>query len=82
MKATVQFKRPDSGSGKSPQGGYWLTLTPIMLYCADQIGAPIPPTTNGINTKEYLKTAYHDIPLVIPAIREFWMPQRAAEAAR
>lgn len=57
-------------------------MLPIMLYCADQIGAPMDPEPNGINTKDYLKTAYHDIPLVIPAIREYWMPQRAAEAAR
>ena len=57
-------------------------MLPIMLYCADQIGTPMAPTPNGINTKEYLKTAYHDIPLVIPAIREFWMPQRVAEAKR
>jgi uncharacterized protein len=57
-------------------------MLPIMLYGADQIGAPMDPAPNGINTKEYLKTAYHDIPLVIPAIREFWMPQRAVEASR
>ncbi len=57
-------------------------MLPIMLYGADQIGAPMDPAPNGINTKEYLKTAYHDIPLVIPAIREFWMPQRVAEASR
>jgi uncharacterized protein len=57
-------------------------MLPIMLYCADQIGAPMDPAPNGINTKEYLKTAYHDIPLVIPAIREFWMPQRVAQASR
>ena len=57
-------------------------MLPIMLYCADQIGAPIDPAPNGINTKDYLKTAYHDIPLVIPAIREYWMPQRAVEAAQ
>jgi uncharacterized protein len=40
------------------------------------------PEPNDINTKDYLKTAYNDIPLVIPAIREYWMSQRAAEAAR
>jgi uncharacterized protein len=57
-------------------------ILPIMLYCADQIGAPMDPAPNGINTKEYLKTAYHDIPLVIPAIREFWMPKRVAKASR
>ncbi len=57
-------------------------MLPIMLYCADQIGAPMDPAPNSIDTKEYLKTAYHDIPRVIPAIREFWMPQRVAEASR
>ena len=57
-------------------------LLPIMLYGADQIGAPMGPAPGGINTKDYLKTAYHDIPLVIPAIREFWMPQRVKDLAR
>ena len=57
-------------------------MLPIMLYGVDQIGAPMDPAPNGINTKEYLKTAYHDIPPVIPAIREFLMPQRVAEASR
>ncbi|MBB5374505.1 hypothetical protein [Acidocella aromatica] len=56
-------------------------MLPIMLCCADQIGAPMDPAPNGIDTKEYLKVAYHDISLVIPAIRAFWMPQRVAEAA-
>ena len=56
-------------------------MLPIMLYCADQIGAHMDPTPEGIDTKEYLKAAYHDIPIVIPAIREFWMPQRVTDAA-
>jgi uncharacterized protein len=31
---------------------------------------------------EYMRSAYHDIPIVIPGIRDFWMPQRVAEARR
>jgi hypothetical protein len=35
------------------------------------------PVRPGPESKEFLRTAYHDIPLVIPVIREFWMPDRA-----
>jgi len=39
-------------------------------------------TSKGIDIKSYLKVAYHDIPIVVPSIRDFWMPQRVAEVSR
>jgi len=52
-------------------------MLPILLYCTDPLGRPIlGPPREGPETEEFLRTAYHDIPLVIPAIRDFWMPQR------
>ena len=54
-------------------------LLPIMLYIADEMALPFRPPHQSFDTKSYLQTAYHDIPLVVPSIREFWMPQRAAE---
>ena len=55
-------------------------LLPILLYCTDPFGRPmLGPPREGPETEEFFRTAYHDIPLVIPAIREFWMPQRLKE---
>jgi uncharacterized protein len=54
-------------------------LLPIRLHCTDSAGTPLlGPVRPGRESKEFLRTADHDIPLVVPAIREFWMPQRAA----
>jgi uncharacterized protein len=53
-------------------------MLPILIYYADQIGAPMVPPPNGMDTNAYLKVAYHDIPIVVPSIREFWMPTRYA----
>jgi len=56
-------------------------LLPIFLYCADELDLPVPePSLGGPDIEAFLKTAYHEIPLVVPAIREFWMPQRLLEA--
>jgi uncharacterized protein len=56
-------------------------LLPILLYCVDPSGCPmLGPPREGPETKEFLRTAYQDIPLVMPAIREFWMPERVREA--
>jgi uncharacterized protein len=38
------------------------------------------PPREGPPTEEFLRTAYQDIPRVVPAIREFWMPERVREA--
>jgi uncharacterized protein len=53
-------------------------LLPILLHCTDEAGRPmLGPTRPGPEGEEFLRTAYHDIPVVVPAIREYWMPQRA-----
>ncbi len=55
-------------------------LLPILLYCVDPLGRPmLGPSRKGPETEVFLRSAYHDIPLVIPQIREFWMPQRVKE---
>ena len=52
-------------------------LLPILLHCTDDAGRPmLGPTRPGPEGEEFLRTAYHDIPVVVPAIREYWMPQR------
>ena len=58
-------------------------LLPILLYCTDPLGEPmLGPPRKGPETEEFLRTAYRDIPIVIPAIRDFWMPQRIKQADR
>jgi uncharacterized protein len=56
-------------------------LLPILLYCADELALPAGPQPKGIDIKSYLNVAYHDIPIVVPSIRDFWMPQRLAEVS-
>ncbi len=56
-------------------------LLPILLHCVDPLGRPmLGPPREGQETEAFLRTAYHDIPLVIPEIRTFWMPERLREA--
>jgi uncharacterized protein len=58
-------------------------MLPILLYCVDPLGRPmLGPPRQGAETEAFLRSAHHDIPLVIHEIREFWMPQRAREASR
>ena len=58
-------------------------VLPILLYCVDALGGPVlEPPGGSAEMHEYMRSAYHDIPIVIPAIRDFWMPQRVAEARR
>lgn len=56
-------------------------LLPILVQCTDEIGRPyLGPPRPGPDTEAFLKNAYHDIPLVIPEIREFYMEERYAKS--
>lgn len=58
-------------------------LLPILLYTTDPLGRPmLGSPREGPETEEFLRTTYQDIPLVIPAIQDFWMPQRLKQAGR
>ena len=58
-------------------------ILPILLYCTDPLGRPmLGPPREGPETEQFLRETYHDIPLVIPAIRDFWMPQRLNQVGR
>ena len=54
-------------------------LLPIMLYCAEELALPFGPADHALQTKSYLQSAYHDIPIAVASIRDFWMPKRLAE---
>jgi uncharacterized protein len=58
-------------------------MLPILLYCVDALGGPMfEPPGESTEMHECIRGAYHDMPIVIPSIREFWMPQRVANARR
>lgn len=58
-------------------------MLPILLYCNDASGQPLlGPPREGPETEQFLRNAYHDIPLVIPEICDYWMPQRLKENDR
>jgi hypothetical protein len=58
-------------------------LLPILLYTTDPLGRPrLGPPRKGPETEEPLRTTYQDSPPTIPAIRDFWMPQRLKQADR
>lgn len=58
-------------------------MLPILLYCSDPFGQSLlGPPREGPETEEFLHTAYRDIPLVLPEIRDYWMPQRFKEDDR
>jgi uncharacterized protein len=56
-------------------------LLPILLHCIDDYGRPLlGPARKGRETEEFLRNAHSDIPTVIEAMRQYWMPTRYARA--
>ena len=52
-------------------------LLPILLHCVDDKGRPLlGPTRKGREGKEFLRNAHSDIPAVVEALRQYWMPTR------
>ncbi|WP_426443562.1 hypothetical protein [Bradyrhizobium genosp. P] len=50
-------------------------LLPILLHCVDDQGRPLlGPARKGPETKEFLRNAHTDIPAVVAAMRQYWMP--------
>ena len=57
-------------------------LLPILLHCRDDQGRPLlGPTRRGRETREFLRNAHGDIPAVVEAMRQYWMPTRYARAS-
>ena len=57
-------------------------LLPIMVHCVDDQSRPLlGPTRTGHKTKEFLRNAHADIPAVVEAMRQYWMPIRYARAS-
>jgi uncharacterized protein len=78
MRLRAEAWRPLLDLGRIDHG----LLLPILLHCADEAGRPmLGPTRPGPEGEAFLRNAYHDIPVVVPAIRDYWMPQRVRECS-
>ena len=56
-------------------------LLPILLHFVDDQGRPmLGPSKTGSETEEFLRNAHADIPDVVEAMRQYWMPTRYARA--
>src|SRR5216684_1396434 len=56
-------------------------LLPILLHRVDDQRHPLlGPTRKGPKTEEFLRDAHTDIPAVVEAMRQYWMPIRYARA--
>ncbi len=54
-------------------------LLPILFHCVDDQRRPVlGPTRKGPKTQEFLRDAHTDIPAVVEAMRQYWMPIRYA----
>jgi uncharacterized protein len=57
-------------------------LLPILLHCCDDRGRPLlGPVRRGQESRSFLRNAHADIPAVVEAIRQYWMPTRYARAS-
>lgn len=57
-------------------------LLPILLHCRDDQRRPmLGPTRRGRESRNFLRDAHADIPAVVEAMRQFWMPTRYARAS-
>ena len=52
-------------------------LLPILVHCVDDQGRPLlGPIRKGPEGKAFMRKAYTDIPAVVEAMRQYWMPIR------
>jgi uncharacterized protein len=52
-------------------------LLPIFLHCVNHQGRSLlGPTRKGREGKAFLRNAHTDIPAVVEAMRQYWMPSR------
>src|SRR5215831_14051508 len=56
-------------------------LLPILLHCRDDQCRPLlGPPRSGRETRDFLRNASADIPAVVEALRQYWMPIRYTRA--
>jgi uncharacterized protein len=63
----------------SPAAAEHRLLLPILFHCVDASGRPVlDAQRRGPNTPSFGQVAWRDIPAVVEALRQFWMPTRFA----
>ena len=63
-------------SPNAPEHGL---LLPILFHCVDPSGRPVlDPHRRHPNAPSFAHEAWRDIPTVVEAVRQFWMPSRFA----
>ena len=57
-------------------------LLPILIHCVDPAGCPVLDTQRcDPDTPSFAREAWRDIPAVVEALRQFWMPTRFKRGA-
>ena len=56
-------------------------LLPILFYCVDNAGCPLLHSNDNPPSPAFVREAWRDIPLVVEAMRQYWMPTRYARAS-
>ena len=75
--AVVKLRLRDWSRMLAPGVPEQALMLPILFHCTDSLGQPIlPPSLRGDNTPAFARTAWRDIPLMVEAMRQFWMPIR------
>src|ERR1700681_2293374 len=61
----------------SPNASEHALLLPILFHCADPAGRPVlDAQRRGLANPSFPREARRDIPTVVEAVRQFWMPTR------
>jgi uncharacterized protein len=76
--AAMRLRMPDWAPLLDSSANHRLLL-PILMHCRDDQGQPLlRPAKKGHEARESLRSAHADIPAVVEAMRQYWMPIRYA----
>jgi uncharacterized protein len=80
--AAMRLRMSDWAPLLDPSDIHHGLLLPILLHCRDNQGRPLlGPARSGRENRNFLRNAHTDIPAVVEAIRQYWMPTRYARAS-
>jgi uncharacterized protein len=80
--AAMRLRMSDWAPLLDPSDIHHGLLLPILLHCRDNQGRPLlGPARRGRENRNFLRNAHTDIPAVVEAIRQYWMPTRYARAS-
>jgi uncharacterized protein len=66
----------------SPNAREHALLLPILFHCADPAGRPVlDAQRRGLANPSFPRDVWRDIPTVVEAMRQFWMPTRFKRGA-